>query len=111
MSVIKRQMENGTLILKNPLPEVPSRRQANAVASEREQLAEDSTQAEFEHIGLRNFIGASTDEEMNWEKFFAWDGNCDSIIPSEEEDPAEPACDPSVKNSAWPQTPRRPLRS
>jgi len=100
MSAIKRQMENGTFILKNPLPEVPSRRQANAVASEREQFAEDSTQAEFEHIGLTNFIGASRDEEMNWEKFFAWDGNCDSIIPSEEKDPAESACDPSVKNSA-----------
>lgn len=100
MSVIKRQMENGTLILKNPLPEVPSWRQANAVASECEQLAEDSTQAEFEQIGLRNFIGASTDEEMNWEKFFAWDGNCDSIIPSEEEDPAETACAPSAKTSA-----------
>ena len=85
MSVIKRQMENGTFILKNPLPEVPSRRQANAVASEREQLAEDSTQAEFEQIGLRNFIGASTDGEMNVGFFFDshadWDGNCDSIIP------------------------------
>ncbi len=103
MSVIKRQMENGTLILKNPLPEMTSRRQAIVVASQRKQLAEDSGQTEFEQIGLRNFIGASTDEEMDWERFFALpgalDGNGASIIPSEDQDQPEPACAPSAKTS------------
>jgi hypothetical protein len=71
--------------------------------SEREQLEEDCALAEFEQIGLRNFIGSSTDEEMDWEKFFglpvALDGNFDSINPSEEKDHAGPACLPSARTS------------
>jgi hypothetical protein len=104
MSVIKRQTESGTLILKNPFPEMNSRLQALVVVTGSDQLAEDSAQAEFEQIGLRNFIGASTDGEMKVDFFFDshadWDGNCDSIIPSEVKDQAETACAPSAKTSA-----------
>jgi hypothetical protein len=81
MTAIKATLDNGNLLLDEPLPKIAARLQALVVISDddlapqflpAQKLAEKSFTAEeeFEAAGLRDFFGDPLDERINWEKFF-----------------------------------------
>jgi len=81
MTAIKATLDNGHLLLDQPLPKISARLQALVVISDNDlppqvfpdqKLAEKpfTAEEEFEAIGLRDFFSDPVDEGINWEKFF-----------------------------------------
>lgn len=84
MTTIKASLEDGNLLLQEPLPRVKGRIPALVIlagdptlemASQhlpKQKLGAQTMTAEeeFEAIGFRDFFGDPVDERINWEKFF-----------------------------------------
>lgn len=84
MTTIKATLENGSLLLQEPLPSTKGRFSAVVVISDdmngpqepmgfpRQKVtpADITAEEEFEAIGLRDFFGDPVDERIDWEKFF-----------------------------------------
>lgn len=81
MQTIRATIENGEILLQDPLPNTTGRFSALIVIDDgapailqfpATKLGKKDFQAEeqFEAIGLRDFFGDSVDERINWETFF-----------------------------------------
>ena len=81
MQTIRATIDNGEILLQDPLPNTTGRFSALIIIDDGSpailqfpstKMSENDFHAEeeFEAIGLRDFFGDSVDERVNWENFF-----------------------------------------
>lgn len=81
MQTIRATIDNGEILLQDPLPNTTGRFSALIIIDDGSpailhfpstKMGENDSHAEeeFETIGLRDFFGDSVDERVNWESFF-----------------------------------------
>ena len=85
MTTIRATLENGNLLLQEPLPKTEGQFSALVIIADdhaanqsplefpRQKIvpADIPAEKEFEEIGLRDFFGDPIDECINWEAFFS----------------------------------------